>query len=153
MFLLSFGAKANPALSERAVLLPATQARHMLQQCSRKTPGPLSGVWKVSPSVIANLERDLPKLSKLVSPTCCGKSLTVSDPSAFYRQYVGISINGHDYVYINAFHDHPIYLHPKDRDLWRTEPVLMCDGDDNFWGVLYDPKTSQFSQLSFNGPA
>jgi len=153
LFLLCLCASANSASSERVVLLPPTQARHVLQQCSRETPGPVSGVWTVSPAIIAKLEQDLPKLSKLVSQTCCGKGLSVSDPSAFYRQYVGVSIKGHDYVYINAFHDHPIYLHPKDRDRWRSEPELVCDGGDSFWGVLYDPETRQFSQLSFNGSA
>jgi len=93
----------------------------------------------------------LPKLSELVSKTCCGKGLSVSDPSAYYRQYVGISIGGHNYVYINAFHDHPIYFHRQDRNRWRSEPQLVCDGGESFWGVLYDPATRQFSQLSFNG--
>ena len=153
LFLLSFGASADSASSERAVLLPPTQARHALQQCSRETPGPVSSVRTVSPAVIAKLEQDLPKLSRLVSQTCCGKGLSVLDPSAFYRQYVGVSINGHDFVYINAFHDHPIYLRRKDRDRWRSEPELVCDGGDSFWGALYDPETRQFSQLSFNGPA
>jgi hypothetical protein len=153
LFLLGFGASTNSASSEHAVLLPTTHARHVLQQCSRETPGPVSGVWTVSPAVIAKLEQDLPKLSKLVSQTCCGKGLSVSDPSAFYRQYVGISINDRDYVYINAFHDHPIYLHAQDRDRWRSEPELVCDGGASFWGVLYDPETRQFSQLSFNGSA
>jgi hypothetical protein len=153
LFLLGLGASANSASPERVVLLAPTQARHVLQQCSRETPGPVSGVWTVSPAVIAKLEQDLPKLSKLVSQTCCGKGLSVLDPSAFYRQYAGISIGGHDYVYINAFHDHPIYLHPKDRDRWRSEPELVCDGGFDFWGVLYDPDTGQFSQLSFNGDA
>lgn len=152
-FLLGFGARAGTASSVRGVLLPPTQARHVLQQCSREAPGPVSGVWTVSPAVIAKLEQDLPKLSKLVSKTCCGKGLSVSDPSAYYRQYVGVSIDGHDFVYINAFHDHPIYIHPQDRGRWRSEPELVCDGGDSFWGVLYDPATRQFSQLSFNGSA
>ena len=153
LFLLGFGARATSPLSERAVLLPPAQARQVLQQCSRETPGPISGVWTVSPAVIAQLEQDLPKLSKLVSKTCCDSGLSVSDPSAYYRQYVGINIDGHDYVYINAFHDHPFYLHPQDQDRWRSEPELVCDGGDSFWGVLYDPATRQFSQLSFNGSA
>lgn len=144
---------SDSTLSERTALLPATQARQALQQCSRESPHPITGVWKVSPAVIANLEQDLPKLSKLVSKTCCGKGLSVSRPSAYYRQYVGISIDGRNYVYINAFADHPVYRQPKDRDRWRTVPELVCDGGDSFWGVLYDPATRQFSQLSFNGAA
>ncbi|HET7332236.1 hypothetical protein [Dyella sp.] len=150
-YLLGFGASASSASSEHAVLLPPAQARHVLQQCSRETPKPVSGVWTVSPTIIAELEQDLPKLSKLVSKTCCGKGLSVPDPSAFYRQYVGVSINGHNYVYINAFRNHPIYFHAKDRDRWRSEPEMVCDGGDSFWGALYDPESRQFSQLSFNG--
>ena len=151
LLLLGSSAKAASPLSDRAVLLPPAQARHTLQQCSRETPGHVSGVWTVSPAVVATLEQDLPKLSKLVSKTCCGKGLSVSDPSVYYRQYVGVSIAGHDYVYVNAFRNHPIYFHPEDRDRWHSQPQLVCDGGDSFWGVLYDPATRQFSQLSFNG--
>lgn len=153
LLLLSLSAIASPGSSERATLLPPTQARHVLQQCSRETPGPITGVWKVSPKVIAQLEQDLPKLSKLVSRSCCGNGLSVANPTAFYRQYAGVIINGHKYVYINAFRSHPIYARGTDRDRWRSVPELVCDGGSSFWGALYDPETRQFSQLSFNGIA
>jgi len=153
LLFLSSCTSTDSVSSERAVLLPSTQAQQLLQQCSRESPQPVSGVWTVSPIVVAQLERDLPKLSSVVSQSCCGKGLSVANPSTYYRQYAGVSVGGHDYVYINAFHYHPIYLHRRDQDRWRTEPVQVCDGGADFWGVLYDPETRQFTQLSFNGLA
>jgi hypothetical protein len=152
-FALSLSAKASDPLSERTALLPPSQALRVLQQCSRETPRKVGGTWCVGPAVIARLEQDLPQLSKLVSKACCGNGLSVPDPSSYYRQYAGITIDGHDYIYINAFHDRPISFRPQDQDRWRTEPERVCDGGSSFWGALYDPETRQFSQLSFNGSA
>lgn len=153
MWLLSSCTSSHAALPERTTILTPSQAKHALEQCSRETPKSVDGAWAVTPQVVAQLERDLPKLSSLVSHTCCGQGLSVSSPYSFFRQYAGIKIAGRKYVYINAFHDHPIYLRPQDRDLWRSKPMLACDGGEGFWGVLYDPRTHEFSQLSFNGSA
>ena len=153
VWLLSSCTSSHPALPERTTVLTPSQAKHALQQCSRETPKSVDGVWTITPEVVAQLERDLPKLSSLVSQTCCGKGMSVSSPASFFRQYVGVKIAGRKYVYINAFRDHPIYLRRKDQDLWRSKPVLVCDGGESFWGVLYDPHTREFSQLSFNGSA
>jgi hypothetical protein len=74
---------------------------------------------------------------------------------AFYKkfgfQYIGVKINGHRFIYVNAFHveseeELTQYLN------WRKEPVNACDGSEWFWGVLYSIKEEKFSQLEFNGP-
>jgi uncharacterized protein (DUF779 family) len=153
VWLLASCTSNHPILSDRAAVLPSEQARHVLQQCSREAPQSVEGVWTVSPAVVAQLERDLPTLSTLVSQNCCGRGSSVSNPATYYRQYAGVTIDGHNDVYINAFRDHPIYMHRSDEDRWRSEPVLVCDGGASFWGVLYDPETRQFTQLSFNGSA
>ncbi len=31
--------------------------------------------------------------------------------------------------------------------------LIVCDGGNSFWGVLYDVETKEFSLLSFNGIA
>jgi hypothetical protein len=151
--LLASCTSGRSALPERTTVLPPEEATHVLQQCSRETPKPVTGAWAVPPSVVARLEQDLPKLPSLVSQTCCGKGSSVANPRLYFRQYAGVMVEGRRYVYINAFHDQPIYLRHQDKDMWRTKPVLVCDGGEGFWGVLYDPEARKFSQLSFNGSA
>lgn len=148
--LLASCTSGRPALPERTTVLPPEEVTHVLQQCSRETPKPVTGAWAVSPAVVAQLEQDLSKLPSVVSQACCGKGSSVADPRLYYRQYAGVEIEGRRYVYINAFREH---LRHQDQDLWRSKPVLVCDGGEGFWGVLYDPEARKFSQLSFNGSA
>lgn len=136
----------------RSVLLPSGQARHLVEQCSRQTPQDVDGVWTVPAATVQQLEQDLPKLSAVVSGDCCGKGSSVSNPGSYYRQYAGVLLDGKKHIYINAFPDHPIYLKREDKDRWLREAQQTCDGGEAFWGVLYNPETRQFSQLSFNGP-
>jgi hypothetical protein len=143
--LLASSAASSLALSERAVLLPVDQARNILKQCSRQTPDGVDGTWAVPPAVLAQLERDLPKLSAHVSNTFFSNGKSVSDPGSFYRQYVGITVRGKRFIYINAFRSTDSNM------LWREKPVVVCDGGKSFWGVLYAPKTRQFSDLEFSG--
>ena len=37
-------------------------------------------------------------------------------------------------------------------DQWKEFAIIICDGG-NAWGVIYDPQTGKFSNLSVNGIA
>jgi len=73
--------------------------------------------------------------------------LRVAHPTAYYRQYVGITVGKRRLIYVNAFPDDKL---PSD---WRAKLVNYCDGANAFWGVLYDPTTREFSELNTNGRA
>ncbi|WP_266160764.1 hypothetical protein [Dyella silvatica] len=138
---------------EHAAVLPPNQAESVLKQCSRPTPQHVDGTWVVPPTVVMQLESDLNKLSSLKPKQCCISDESVRNPESYVRQYVGITIRGRQYVYINAFHYSILSAHSKERDLWKHKPVMVCDGGDAFWGALYDPETREFSELAFNGVA
>ncbi len=122
--------------------MPESQAAALLKQCSRPTPTHVDGHWKVPATAIETLERDLPKLSSIRSGMFGD---FVSEPSAYFRQYAGITIRGKRFIYISAVRmDAPL---PN----WRTEPTILCDGGKSAWGALYDPATRGFSQFEFNG--
>lgn len=74
-------------------------------------------------------------------------------PDAFFREYVGITIHGRKYVYINAFTARIAANGRKENDAGKRKPTMICDGGSSFWGALYDPETRQFSELAFNGVA
>lgn len=151
LLLLLVGAACNVAASEWSAVLPPDQANAMLKQCSRGTPSGVDGAWQVPQAVIDKLEKDLPKLSKLMPQQCCVKDARLETPGAYYRQYVGVTIRGKKYVYINAFRGSPSNADARDKDAWKRKPVQVCDGGESFWGALYDPESGEFSQLAFNG--
>ena len=72
---------------------------------------------------------------------------TISSLDNFVIQYIGVLRDKKKFIYINAF-----YLVDPITEKWQTRPIVICDGGDYFWGVLFNPKTSQFLQLEFNGP-
>lgn len=150
--LVVLGATCRAASVEHSVILPPDQAKAMLKQCSRPTPE-YEGAWVIPPNVIAQLEQDLHKLAEMKAKQCCTSGASVNAPEEFVRQYVGITIRGRKYVYINAFPAGMLTEYRKDPDLWKRKPAMVCDGGSAFWGALYDPETRLFSGLAFNGLA
>jgi hypothetical protein len=136
----------RPLQRDQTVLLPADQVKAVLTQCSRPTPAGIDGSWTVTAAALKGLERDLPGLANRGPQATDGKAF---DPSGFYRQYVGVTVKGQRFIYINAFRGSDDYI-PFDIP-WRQQPVVICDGGSSYWGALYDPQTHRFSDLAFNG--
>jgi hypothetical protein len=105
------------------------------------------GTWEVSEDVVVKLEADLPKLRRLRATECCFALRGVPDPGGYFRQYLGIVLDGRRAVYVNAFRGAESF--PS----WRERAVQVCDGGNDFWGAIYDPATRRFSRLGFNGEA
>lgn len=127
-----------------AVLLPE-QAEVLLRQCSRAVPRAAHGTWVVPQEMVSELEANLGKLKRLRADECCILRARVREPWSYFRQYVGIEVDGRRLVYINAFRS------AEGHGDWRETPALACDGGDDYWGAVYDPATKEFSQLAFNG--
>jgi len=116
-----------------ATVIPAQNARLVAKQCSRPDPPAFDEAWEPSPAQIEELEKKLPSLGR------------IPDIASSWRQYVGIVVGGKKLIYVNGFSTQPPLEH------WKTEPVIMCDGGQAAWGVLYDPVKRTFSELAFNG--
>ena len=64
-----------------------------------------------------------------------------------------MTIGNKRYIYINAFEIN------SERDFetfykgWKTEPIIMCDGGESYWGVLFDLDKLKFKELVVNGVA
>ena len=143
--LACFNPEARLVEPGRSVVLPPSAVEAVLDLCSRAGPVDIEGTWLVPASVVEQLEADLYKVSRMRSDECCLLGARVRKPGEFYRQYVGIVIEGRELVYVNAF----AWPEPG----WEERAVKICDGDWDLWGVLYDPETRRFSQLAFNGSA
>lgn len=115
----------------------------LMRQCSRAVPPGVQGFWRPSEDMIAKLEAELSKVRRLQATSCCFVGATIRDPQAYQREYLGVVIGGRMLIYVNAF----LFQEGVSED----SPVVICDGGDSAWGVLYDPATGEFSELAVNG--
>ena len=69
----------------------------------------------------------------------------LSKIKTYKRQYVGVVIAGHKYVYFNLFCVAPNY--------WTRAEVVVLDGGTCFFNVRFSSETKAFSELRLNGVA
>jgi hypothetical protein len=62
-----------------------------------------------------------------------------------------VIIKNKKYIYINAFPASEIEILKKQGQDPSKAPMIVCDGGEGFWGVLFDIESKTFSNLSFNG--
>jgi hypothetical protein len=136
---------ALEAKNNRSVVLPLSEAQSIARLCSREPLPVVEGGWLPSQSDLAAMERRFPQISKLQSKSE-DSGISIKAPRSYYRQYIGVTIMGRKYIYINAF------CEKKPPSDWREKLVNDCDGGCN-WGVLYEVQTGSFSGFSTNGIA
>jgi hypothetical protein len=167
---------AGPLLALDArdgVVLPPSEARKLLHQCSRESPGKVDADWTPAPIQIRDLEARLPEAltSALQRRAEIGRKAlaampaaqrTVRErraqldyrPSSFVRQYAGFVIAGRRVIYVNALPKISVEnpnLPPVFQEDWRHVADIVCDGGIAFFGVEYDPATRRFDHFAFNG--
>lgn len=130
---------------EKSALLPATEAKAVTQQCSRSSPNEFTETWEPTKTDIRLMESRFSAIKKLKAK-CCMEGEQIENLDRPYMQYVGIVIKGKKLIYINAFYD------SDPGESWKERAYVICDGG-TAWGVLYDPKTGKFFDLSVNGVA
>lgn len=133
------------------VVLDSSEAAAAVKQCSRWAPE-IEGSWNPTKEDVAKLEANLRKISALKADSCCALRASIEHPEKFIRQYVGIIVGGRKLVYVNAFFPEDNLLQSKPgRPDWRKVALIICDGGEYFWGVIFDPCTATFSGLAMNG--
>ncbi len=140
----------NKFVPEMKANLPMEYGEKLIQQCSRFSVEKSESFFNVSENEITDLEINFKKLYKLKSTNCCSKGCKISNLKYYGYQFVGVIVNGEKYIYINAFdiESSRIFLNSND---WKTKPLIICDGGQSYWGVLYNIKKKKFKNLSMNG--
>jgi hypothetical protein len=134
-----------------STVLELTKGKKLLLQCSRETPKNISEYWNPTNTEIEDLESNFLKLKEIKSTGCCFAGIIISDLPKYCYQYTGVIINNKKYIYINAFEFiSDIELNTIYKE-WLIEPVIVCDGGDSFFGVLYDLNIKIFLKLNVNG--
>jgi len=144
---------------DRSALLKGDEARRLAKQCSRESPDDFTDIWKPSVEEIKTMERNLAQISKLRAK-CCIEGVSIEDPGKWYLQYAALVWKGRKVIYISAVGrqqptDWVLNSDGKTHkevpnDNWRVFAIVICDGG-NAWGVIYDPHSEKFSNLSVNG--
>jgi hypothetical protein len=143
-------------LPDSAVVLNGKLATQLLHQCSRQAPRAGESTWQPGAAEIVQLETALPKALKSaqarkdfywtrINPHYFQIGLEWSKaPEGWRRQYVGLLRGGRRFVYGNFFRS------DLGENLWRTQPVIACDGGPSFFGAEYDVEAQQFTHIDFN---
>ncbi|WP_106640247.1 hypothetical protein [Allosphingosinicella vermicomposti] len=134
---------ASASVGEGRVILPASAAAAMLNQCSRPAPDAGEATWQPSQNNIDRLEAILPE-ALAVAPEMRGTG--TPNLKKWERQYVGLVRDGRRFLYGNFFPAQP-------QDSWRNAPMIVCDGGADFFGVEFDIGAGRISHIAFNGSA
>jgi hypothetical protein len=136
---------------KNSTTLDSSKGEQLLRQCSRGTPKNISEYWTPTEADIASLEKQFMKVKKIKATACCLINGTIQTLDNFTFQYIGVTIKKKKYIYLNAFrldNDDDFKTFFKN---WKTDPIVMCDGGDYYWGVLFDLDKLKFRDLAING--
>lgn len=139
-----FAAESNSILSvEGPLALKMEQAQLLFEQCSRRAPKPEGQLWFPTAAEVGALEMQLEKHMATL------KFDNPNRPPAnqqYRGQYVGFMRNNVKYIYAS-------YIPAKVSHIFPDGTAhQVCDGGAQFWGIVYNTTTAQFSEFEVNGP-
>jgi len=143
--LLAGDAFLSTPATGRFILSPLS-GRSLLKQCSRLTPGDVSGFWRPSSHDVDELET---YLSKYLEAGRKGNQAMPPSGQAYHRQYVGFTRNSERFIYGNFYPASAASDFSKDNE--AKQALVVCDGGPAFWGIVFRVSTKSFEEIRFNG--
>ena len=145
---------------EKSALLEGDEARALTKQCSRDSPSDFTDTWMPTPEVILEMENRFDHISELKAE-CCIRGARIENPNDWYMQYAALIWRGKKIIYINAigrnkpaaFSADENWILSESSERWKISAVIVCDGGEAYWGVIYNTETRKFSDLAVNGVA
>ena len=127
----------------RGAILEGAAGREMAEMWGANDS---SKEWKISPSDIKSLEKELaPLLADDL--TRVGSS---ASPNRYYRQYTAGTFANRDAISVNGFHQS--YLSTFNDASWLSRAVGVLDGGDNYWCAIYVKSLRSHFVKYKNGP-
>ena len=136
------------ARDRQYAILPVSEARAAIDQCSRTAPEHVTAFWLPTAVQVEAAERALPAFLRTSGQKTIGRKIVLSE---YFRQYVGVVVRGKRLIYLNAF-PAPASGSADARDA-QVKAYVVCDGGSAFWGAEFDPATNTFSHFDYNGVA
>lgn len=137
---------ARELSADARTVLTGAEAMRLTHQCSRRSPGPVTGQWTPSEADLDAFETSLTDILR----TQLMRYPSTSAPQDYYLQYAGFVIDGRRVIYVNGVSrstaDEQRYPHS-----WRTNAIVPCDGGPIVFGAEFDTETHQVGNFAFNG--
>jgi len=129
------------------VQLNPKEGKKLLKQCSRPSPKRAKNYFYIQDSTLNILKEEFYKIKEIKSSF----NSYIKDLDNYAYQVIGFEIKREAYIYINAF---PIGgKNPDDvKAHWKELPIVICDGGHSYWGIVFNIKKREFSDLHRNGP-
>lgn len=121
---------------EYSTIILSNKGQKLLNQCSRPTPEKIESFFDLTTIDVQKLENCFKRILDLKSKGCCMPGKKITKLKDYIFQYTGLVINGKKYIYINAAEIEKNDLTTFYND-WKTEPIVVCDGGESFWGILH----------------
>lgn len=138
------------ALAGPGVILHDTAARDLLTPCSRTGPSKVDSLWDPNPELIRTIEHQLPAALRQLMWKRPGHGPT-RPLGEFQGQYVGFIGNGERLVYASYIHVPTTLGQIDSYDVSLGHRALdWCGGGGHFFGLVYRPRDSLFSDLTRN---
>ena len=131
-------------LPHKITILPESEVRNSLVPCSRDEVKGVTSTWRPTTDDVRAADN---KLREFLGPR-------LKQPlDNYYRQYVGIVMNGKLALNIHAFEPFASErIFENEMPEWRSRYLNICDGGDSVWGLQYFIDDQKFTNFDTNGP-
>ena len=139
-------AEPGPALLDTAGPIPLAPAHapQLFKQCSRRAPIGVRDVSIPSSESVAQLEA---RISKFISDVRNAGHAAPLKSTQYRGQHAAFRRGEKEFIYGSYVPSYAAASRPLD-----GQALVVCDGGAQFWGIVYDPASKQFSELALNGP-
>jgi len=144
---LLVGCVENQTLLPGTFILSVAAGPKLLNQCSRSVPDGVSGYWNPSIEDVNYIDRNVDGYF-YTEKTRGIRKLPRKNLDRYHRQYLGITVNGKRLIYGNFYYSK--LIEPSDNE--TLEPEVICDGGNDYFGIVFDPVERKFLDVQFNGP-
>jgi hypothetical protein len=136
--------------SSMRTILPETEGLVISMLCSRRHPRTIEGIWTPDAQLVERLDSRLGPLLQGALALNPRPRPSVTNAAQYYRQYVGLVVDGRRLVYINGFVSNN-RNDPTPPPAWASRFLDGCDGWELHFGFEFDVIAGRFQNLSFNG--
>jgi len=140
----------TPFVAAWSAVLPESEGYKVARPCSRRAPERITDVWRPDSALIARFERELAPLLQGALERGPFSRPPAWSSGNYYRQHVGIVVEGRKIVYANGFVPSGQGGVPGS---WQTQLVDACDGGARYFGAEFDVESGRVQNLAFNSEA
>lgn len=120
----------------------------IFSMCTRLAPLGIDGFFDLEFSKVCRAFNSIGKVAPIINTDCINNE-ELKDLNEFHYQFLGLTINQEEHIYINAF------ILPEIDTIgtfmtWKSQLVDTCGGGKDFWGALLNLRSGEISNIQVN---